>query len=81
MAFPRCAAVCRVDRGQDADCDAAHVQLGFGCCRLSHYLFQSRPIQNRRMHCSWGDSSGLLVLLKNRSSAQIVTKFEPWLYV
>jgi len=56
MAFPRCAAVVALIEVKDADCGAAHVQPGIGRCRLSHYLFQSRPFKNRRMHSYWGDS-------------------------
>ena len=82
MAFPHCAAVCRVDRGQDADCGAAHVQPGIGCCAFISLSFPMQTYSKSPAATAIGAIPLVcLVLLKNKSGAQIVTKFEPWLYV
>ena len=56
--------------------------LGLAAVRLSHFLFQCRLIQNRRMHCYCGDSPGFAgCCSRTRATRRIVAKFEPWLYV
>src|SRR4030095_7774109 len=60
MASAYCAIVCRIDRGQNADGGAAHVQLGSGSCGLSCCILEFGLFLNGRMHGYFGDSLGLL---------------------
>ena len=70
MAFPHCAGVCRIDRGQDFHCGPDHVQPGSGSCPLFCFLSQFRLIQSRWVHCHCGNSPGSWLFFKNKSGGQ-----------